>query len=59
MANMAEGETRIIEVYRIEEMRALVDLVRYIAEASREKPLDDDEFSGLEYLLEDIQAVIG
>jgi hypothetical protein len=59
MANMKNEETRIIEVYRIEEVRALIDLVRYIVTASREKPLDDDEFSGLEYLLDNVQSVIG
>ncbi|GHV64350.1 hypothetical protein AGMMS49587_16540 [Spirochaetia bacterium] len=56
---MSDRETRIVEVYRIEEAHALVDLARYIVKVSRDHPLDDDEADGMDYLLENIKAIIG
>jgi|LQAB01.1.fsa_nt_gi hypothetical protein len=61
MANRLE--TMVIETDRIEEAAALIDVVLYVLRAQRiggdGLVLQEKEIIGLEYLLEDVQVVLG
>jgi hypothetical protein len=56
-------ETMVIEVDRIDEAAALLDVARFVMKASRlgddDLTLQDEELQGLDYLLADIQAILG
>jgi hypothetical protein len=56
-------ETMVIEVDRIDEAAALLDVARYVMKASRlgddDLTLQDEELQGLDYLLAYVQAVLG
>ncbi|GHU15413.1 hypothetical protein FACS1894163_02040 [Spirochaetia bacterium] len=59
---MSDRETRLIEVERVAEAQALLELARYVVRSARSGDdgltLSGEELLGLEYLLENVQAVI-
>ncbi|GHT86366.1 hypothetical protein FACS1894137_11840 [Spirochaetia bacterium] len=59
---MDDRETRLIEVERVTEAQALLEVARYMVKAARlggdDLTLNGEDLLGLEYLLENVQAVI-